>query len=210
LQSPRSLWDPTFLEKSWIGDQWGKPIRLIPWALERIAQRNPGTKLAMTEYNFGAGEHVSGGLAQADVLGIFGREGMYLANYWGNGPGNDKLPKFIGAAFRLFRNYDGKGSTYGDTAVAATPADLAKASVYAATDSKHPGALTVIVLNKEPRTAWNGKLALQNTACTKAQVFAFDGSSPNVRALGEVAVNAGQIEYRLPPLSATLFVCRAN
>ena len=88
LQAPRSLWDPTYTEKSWITGTWGKPIRLIPWLLERIAERYPGTKLAMTEYNFGAGDHISGGLAQADVLGIFGREGLYLGNYWGDGPGN--------------------------------------------------------------------------------------------------------------------------
>ena len=74
----------------------------------------------MTEYNFGAGDHISGGLAQADVLGIFGREGLYLGNYWGDGPGNGKLPSYIKSAFRLFRNYDGKGGTFGDTAVAAT------------------------------------------------------------------------------------------
>ena len=139
LQAPRSLWDPTFTEKSWITAQWGKPIRLIPWLLELIAARYPGTKLAMTEYNFGAGDHISGGLAQADVLGIFGREGVYLGNYWGDGPGNGDLPTYIESAFRLYRNYDGKRGKFGDTAVAATPADIAKASVYAATDSKQQG-----------------------------------------------------------------------
>src|SRR5262249_6978573 len=142
LQATRSLWDPTYTEKSWITAQWGKPIRLIPWLQERIAERYPGTKVGMTEYNFGAGEHISGGLAQADVLGVFGREGLYLANYWGDGPGNGELPKFIKGAFKLYRNYDGKKGAFGDTAVAAT-AELGKSSIYAATDSKRPGVLTV-------------------------------------------------------------------
>ncbi|HEX6767636.1 MAG TPA: glycoside hydrolase family 44 protein, partial [Polyangiaceae bacterium] len=75
LQAPRSFWDPTYTEKSWITDQWKKPIRLVPWLLELINERYPGTKLAMTEYNFGAGNDISGGLAQIDVLGILGREG---------------------------------------------------------------------------------------------------------------------------------------
>ena len=65
----------------------------------------------MTEYNYGAGDHISGGLAQADALGVFGREGLYLANYWGDGPGNGNLPTYIKAAFQLYRNYDGKGGT---------------------------------------------------------------------------------------------------
>ena len=88
LQAPRSLWDPTYTEKSWIAATWGKPIRLIPWLQERIDANYPGTKLAMTEYNYGVGDHISGGLAQADVLGVFGREGVYLATYWGDGAGN--------------------------------------------------------------------------------------------------------------------------
>src|SRR6266700_4053637 len=85
LQAPRSLWDPTYSEKSWIVATWGKPIRLLPWLRERVAANFPGTELAMTEYNYGVGDHISGGLAQADVLGVLGREGVYLATYWGDG-----------------------------------------------------------------------------------------------------------------------------
>jgi Glycoside hydrolase family 44 len=207
LQAPRSLWDPTFTEKSWITAQWGKPIRLIPWLQELIAARYPGTKLAMTEYNFGAGDHISGGLAQAEVLGIFGREGLYLGNYWGDGPGNGNLPTFIKSAFRLYRNYDGKRGMFGDTAVAATPADIAKASVYAATDSKQKGRLTILVINKELRSIFTGKLAIKGSSCANAQVYTLDGSSPDVKPQAPVPVQAGQITYKLPPLSATLFVC---
>jgi len=207
LAAPRSFWDPTFKEKSWIGDSWGKPIRLIPWLRERIAERYPGTKLAMTEYNFGAGDHVSGGLAQADVLGIFGREGMYLANYWGNGPGNGELPKYIRSAYELYRNYDGKGGSFGDTAVAAVPADLAKASIYAATDAKQ-GTLTLVVINKDQRASYRGKIRLEGGKYTRAEAFAFDGSSPNVRPLGALTVQESQLAVNLPALSATLVVLR--
>lgn len=207
LQAVRSLWDPTYSEKSWIAATWGKPIRLIPWLLERIADRYPGTKLSMTEYNFGAGDHVSGGLAQADVLGVFGREGLYLGTYWGDGPGNGTLPKYIKAAFMLYRNYDGKGATYGDTAVLANPADIAKASVFAATDSKRPGTLTIIAINKEQRATFDGKISIKSGSFGKAKVFGFDGTSAEVRALAPVDIKGNQIAYRLPPLSATLFVC---
>jgi hypothetical protein len=43
---------------------------------------------------------------------------------------------------------------------------------------------------------------------TQAQVFAFDGSSASIRALPAASIADNQIAYRLPPLSATLFVCR--
>jgi mannan endo-1,4-beta-mannosidase len=207
LQATRSLWDPTYTEKSWITAEWGKPIRLIPWLEERIAARYPGTKLGMTEYNFGAGDHISGGLAQADALGIFGREGLALANYWGDGPGNGELPKFIKSAFKLYRNYDGKQGTFGDTAVAAT-ADLDKSSIYAATDSKRPDLLTVLVINKELRTNFDGRIQLKDAAFRRAEVYRLDGSSPDIRPERAIDLKNGQIAARLPPLSATLFVCR--
>jgi hypothetical protein len=206
LQAPRSLWDPTYVEKSWIASQWGKPIRLIPWLLERIAERYPGTKLGMTEYNFGVGDHISGGLAQIDALGVFGREGLYLANYWGDGPGNDKLPPYIATAFKLYRNYDGKGGTFGDTAVAANT-DVAKASVFAATDAKRPGVLTIIAINKDLRAAYNGTFAIGGGGQTKARVFTVDASNAEIKPQPEVDIKNGQLTYRLPPLTATLFVC---
>ncbi|HEY7370898.1 MAG TPA: glycoside hydrolase family 44 protein [Polyangia bacterium] len=206
LQAPRSLWDPTYVEKSWITGTSGKPIRLIPWLQEKIAERYPGTKLSITEYDYGGNDHISGGLAQADVLGVFGREGLYLANYWGNGPGNGPLPPYIKAAYRLYRNYDGKHDTFGDTAVTATPADQAKASIYAATDSKHKGTLTILVINKELRSIFNGKIAIKGGKYAKAQVYTLDGSSAEVKPQAAVDIKNGQIEYKLQPMSATLFV----
>jgi hypothetical protein len=206
LQAPRSLWDPTYMEKSWIAGETGKPIRLIPWLLEKINDRYPGTKLSITEYDFGGADHISGGLAQADVLGVFGREGLYLGNYWGNGPGNGALPGYIKSAFRLFRNYDGKKGTFGDTAVAATPADQGKASIYAATDTKRKGLLTVLVINKELRSIFNGKIALKGGKYAKAQVYTLDASSPDIKPQVPIDVKNGVLEYKLAPLSAALFV----
>ena len=47
-----------------------------------IAARYPGTKLALTEYNWGGDTGVSSALAQAEALAIFGREGVDLATRW--------------------------------------------------------------------------------------------------------------------------------
>jgi hypothetical protein len=88
VQAPRSLWDPTYAEQSWIS-QWGTwvgspgdngPIKLLPRVQRDIDDFNPGTKIAITEYNYGGNDHISGAIAQADVLGIFGREGVFAAN----------------------------------------------------------------------------------------------------------------------------------
>ncbi len=50
LRSTRALWDPSYSDESWIG----QPVRLIPRLREWIAQGYPGTKLGITEWNFGA------------------------------------------------------------------------------------------------------------------------------------------------------------
>jgi hypothetical protein len=208
LQAPRALWDSTYRERSWIDDSWGKPIRLVPWLREKIAKRYPGTKLSMTEYDFGAGSHISGALAEVDVLGALGREGVYLANYWGHAAGNGDLPQYIAAAFKLYRNYDGNGGTYGDTAITATVGDVTKASVYAATDSKKPSALTVVVINKDQKARYAGKITLRGpTACPRARAYVLDKTGPQVRAADVVEIKNGEIDYPLPPLSATLLVC---
>jgi hypothetical protein len=208
LQAPRALWDPTYREKSWIDDSLGKAIRLVPWLREKIAKRYPGTKLSMTEYDFGGAEHISGALAQADALGALGREGVFLANYWGRGAGNGPLPPYIASAFKLYRNYDEKGATYGDTAVTARVADGAKASVYASTDSKRPNLLTVLVINKDQRARYTAKLALHGaTKYVRAQTYVLDKTSPQIRPAQKLEIKDNQIECTLPPLSATLFVC---
>jgi mannan endo-1,4-beta-mannosidase len=210
VAAPRSLWDPTFREPSWIGDQWGKPVRLIPWLKELVDKRYPGTKLSITEYNFGSGDHVSGGIAQADVLGIFGREGVYLASYWGNGAGVGPLPKYIAAAFALYQNYDGHGGHFGDTEVAATNGNLVKASIYAATDSKVPGRLTVLVLNKDQRANYQARIELIGAACSSAKGYRFDSNSPDLHAVPPAAVSGGELTATVPALSATLFVCEKS
>ena len=83
VQAPRSLWDPSYAENSWISiDARVGAIRLLPRMKEKIAAHYPGTRLAITEYNYGGGDHVSGGVAQADALGIFGREDVFAAALW--------------------------------------------------------------------------------------------------------------------------------
>ena len=203
LQAPRSLWDPGYVEKSWITrlSTKGKPIELIPWVKEKIDTRCPGTLLAFSEYDYGAGDHVSGGIAQADVLGIFGKFGIFLAAFGG------ELKPFNRAAFKLFRNYDGKNGTFGDTAVSAATEDVTRTSCYAATDSKTPGILRVVILNKNQRDSIHGQVKLQGrNTYVSFEAFSFKGDSPEIKPVKKDKVEKNHFDYSLPPLSATLFV----
>ncbi len=67
--------------------------------------------------------------------------------------------------------------------------------------------LTIIVINKDLRAAFNGTFALGAGGQTKARVFSVDATSAEIKPQPEIDIKGGQLAYRLPPLSATLFVC---
>ncbi len=146
LRSTRSLWDPSYIDESYIGtDLLDPPIQLIPTFRKWIADNYPGTKTAITEYNFGGVEDINGALTQADVLGIFGREQLDLATIWQ--PPSSRQPAAY--AFRAFRNYDGAGSAFGDMAVLSTSSDSNQGQlpVYAAVRTLD-NTLTLVIINK--------------------------------------------------------------
>ena len=69
-QAPRSLWDSTYTETSWITqDSTMGPIELLPREMKKITQTYPGTHLSFSEWNYGGGTDISGAIASADVLG---------------------------------------------------------------------------------------------------------------------------------------------
>src|SRR5438128_6788612 len=87
---------------------------------------------------------MNGATAQADVLGIFGRESLDAAARWTT-PAST-TPAF--KAIKLYRNYDGNRSTFGETSVSATStANADNLSVFAA-ERSGDGALTVMVISK--------------------------------------------------------------
>ncbi len=110
VQAPRSLWDASFHEASWINDTLaplGESIRLLPRVKDRIAAHYPGTRLALSAWYYGGGGDISGAIATADVLGILGREGVDLAALeLPEGGGDDS---FTLAGFSTFVGYDGAG-----------------------------------------------------------------------------------------------------
>ena len=106
---------PTYTDESWTADLGLGSVNLIPRMQQWVAQYYPGTKTAISEYNWGGLESINGALAQADVLGIFGRQGLDRAQLWS--PPSSSQPGAF--AFRMYRDYDGHGSRFGDESVSA-------------------------------------------------------------------------------------------
>jgi hypothetical protein len=202
LRSTRSLWDPTYIDESWIGDSGYPPVQLIPTMHNWVNDNYPGTKLAITEYNWGGLEHINGALAQADVLGIFGREQLDLATLWA-GPDFDEPGAF---AFRMFLDYDGQGHKFGNTSVSAVSSDQAQLSVYAARRSGD-GALTIMVINKggSEQTAVVDITNFPDTST--AQVYRYSPANLNqIVQLADQAVGTGGFTAVFPANAITLFV----
>src|SRR6266568_1493525 len=169
LRSTRMLWDPHYVDQSWIN----QPVMAIPRMKRLVAQNYPGTKVAITEYNFGALDKIDGGLAEADVLGIFGREGLDLATLWGPPAATDP-----GAfAYRMYLDYDGKGSAFGDTSVRAVSTAQTTLAIYAAQRSSN-GALTAIVINKTHHAIASPLTVTGLAAKATAQVFQYGQAGP--------------------------------
>ena len=120
------------------------PIDLIPMLEKKIAENFPGTKLSISEYNYGGGADISGGIAEADVLGIFGKMGVFSANEW-RVAANEA---FIAGALAMYRNFDGRKGSFGDTSVSATTDDVADSSIYASVDSVNRDQMIVVAINK--------------------------------------------------------------
>ncbi|HVY45184.1 MAG TPA: glycoside hydrolase family 44 protein, partial [Minicystis sp.] len=204
LQAPRSLWDATYTETSWITQySTNGPIALIPRLMKKIAAHYPGTKLSISEYNYGAGGDVSGGIAQADALGVFGREGLFAAANWLLSGNND----YLFAAFAMYRNYDGHGAAFGDTSIDATNDAVAKASDYASIDASSPTNVVAVVINKEATPLVAGIRITHTSALTKADAYTLTSAAAAPKAasaLASVARNA--FSYTMPPFSVTTLV----
>lgn len=204
--APRSLWDETYRENSWIADVIREPVALLPRLQRSVERFYPGTGLAVTEYNFGAAHHVSGGLAQADALGIFGRFGV-AACWWDLGGDT----RYVQAAYRLFLDHDGQGGRFGDLSVRADSTDVEAVSVHAARRSTDDDTLTVLAIHKsfDGSREVDVRIAASGRAVESLEAWRFDGDSPELRAVAEPArLTTGGFTALLPPASATLFVVR--
>jgi hypothetical protein len=201
LRSTRDLWDPAYVPESWIRDVTGESTEVLRRVRRWIDKYNPGMQVCLGEYNFGGADTVAGGLAQADLFGVFAREGLDLAFIWERPEGSQEL------AWRLYRNHDGQGGRFGNRLVNAT-ADHADLAVHAA--RRADGALTAVAINKSLGGPCELTLHLGETG--KLRAHRFDQESGNAVRAASVPerAEAGPLSLTLPPASATMFVVAPN
>ena len=196
-QSTRQFWDSNYVDPSWINSV----INLIPQMKGWVSTYYPGTKIGVTEYNWGAEPYMSGATAQADILGIFGREGLDLATRWTTPDAS--TPTFL--AMKMYRNYDGQNSTFGDTSVLAggpNPDDIAVFAAQRSSDS----ALMIMAVNKYLTGTTSLAINLTNfSAGGPVQVWQLNASNVIAR-LPNLTFNTNTLQAVVPAQSVTLFV----
>jgi mannan endo-1,4-beta-mannosidase len=178
---------------------------MIPRLQGKIAGAFPSSPpgLAFSEYNSGCEMSIAGGIAEADDLGVFGREGVFAAAAM---PGKPVAGNYLVAAFDLYRNYDGNGAVVGDTAVGASSSDSATTSVYAFSHSGNASQIDVVAINKRNDSAMAHVQIAHAPALSSAKVFQLvDGSTAvGPGAMTSVTCSGGScaVDYLMPPLSA--------
>jgi hypothetical protein len=200
-RSTRQLWDPNYVSESWIADVEGGIVRLIPRLREWVANNYPGTQIAVTEYNWGAENHINGGTAQADILGIFGREGLDMATRWVTPAAQSHAYN----AFRMYRNYDGSHAHFGDVSVSASGPNPDNVAAFAAQRTAD-GALTVMVIAKMLTDTTPVTVNLANFSTSgAAQRWQLDAAN-SITHLANVAIAGSSLSLSVPAQSITLLV----
>lgn len=206
VQAARSLWDANYVEPTWItqtgnGFTDGRGLQIVPKLKQAIADFYPDTKLAITEYDFGGRDDISGAIAQADALGIFGKQGLYLATYFGDAEG------FIASGFKIFRNYDGNKSVFPEISVQAISSNNANGAVYAAVSAADPNTLHIIAINRLVTSLSSSFQITNPTSFKTAQVWGVSGTSTAITARTGVSnIASNKFSYRLPASSVMHFV----
>ncbi len=196
-RSTRQLWDPNYVSESWINDKVYLIPRMKGWISDNYYA---GTPVAITEYNWGDEGHINGATTQADIYGIFGREGLDMATRWTTPKAS--TPTF--KAMQMYRNYDGAGSSFGDISVSATAPNPDDLSAFAALRSQD-GRVTVMVISKVLSGNTALKLKLVNIA-KGGQANVYRLTSSNTIQNTNISWSGGVLNDTVPAQSITLYV----
>ncbi|MDR0944270.1 MAG: glycoside hydrolase family 44 protein [Ruminococcus sp.] len=214
IQAPRLFYDSTYSESSKAAVTYKAYTPLLPTLQASIRMYYPGTKLSFSEYSFGGGGDVSGGIAVADTLGIFGKNLIYMA---GLSPSNTEYSAKNGitpvseydyeyAGLKIYTDYDDAGSSFGSTSVFAASSGMS-ASVYASTGSINDSTLTVLYINKSGKPETAHFLLFSNSDYDNVRIFGFDEKTSTIteRTTSDDVVNTNIFEYDIPPGGVYMF-----
>lgn len=208
LQAPRILWDSNYTENSTSAILHNQHIPLIPTLAASIDMYYPGTRLSFSEYNFGGGDDISGGIAVADTLGIFAGYGVHMACVK---PNTEDI-SYIKSAINIYTDYDGEGSRFGDMLVASSNGKDIMSSVYASVESGDESELKVLLINKNEKAEKSAEINIKSIYdFENADVYSFNSESADiVKAEESIDITENSFSFEMEPLTVYMLVFNAD
>jgi hypothetical protein len=135
------------------------------------------------------------------VLGLFGRYGLAFAAH------EATSSAFTEAAFAAYRNFDGNGSRFGDTALSAATSDVERITVYASLDWAEQSRVVMLLINKSAKPVMAGPRLAHPNAYSGARTWVLTQQVPTLvtgKDVQSAALNA--FRWPLPARSLTVFL----
>lgn len=205
FNSVRSLWDETYEEDSWITkDAGGTFFPLIPNIKESIDKYYPGTKLAITEYDFGGSFDICGAIAEAEALGAFMQNDVYFATLFA------MQADYQCAAIDLFTNYDGNGGCFGDTLLSAETSDFERSTAYAAINGDNTDVVTLVITNKAFDEKTTANIKIEGGDYSYVHLYGINNFAPQVFDMTDsseaITVSGDTVTYEMEPETVSMLV----
>jgi hypothetical protein len=206
MQAPRTLWDTDYVYphytypdggSSWVNKSyWAQFLPILTRFKTDIANYFPDTNIAITEYTWGPSTQWATGITTADFLGLCGKYGVYMTNYWGNGG-------YIDTAIKMYTNYDGSHSKFGDMNVCASMSDKVNSSIYGSLSSTDSNVMHIMVLNKSQTDDISGTFTVTSGRNFRsARVWAFDNYSSSITERAAISnITNNTFTYTIPKTS---------
>jgi Glycoside hydrolase family 44 len=204
MRATKELYDSAWVSESWISnlghntpETFDTP-NFFPRVQAWIGQYCPGTKLLISEYNWGADDMVSSPVAQAEALAIYARSGLDMATRWVA----PDTASYAERGFQIFLNYDNAGSKVQGNSVGAASTNVDQIGAYAF----HGNARTMVLLTNKDTLSHDAKVTFDAVHTSAWTLYGFDGShTMHSLASGNIAGTSVTLTG-LPPVSGNLLV----
>jgi hypothetical protein len=202
LQFPRTFWDSTYVEPSWIGQYFSGSLPILHTLKKQISQYYPGTKLGVTEYDFGADSHISGGIAQVEALMGFIKTGTEYACK------SLEVKDYTLSAMQIFNQPE---YPLGLTSVHANSLNKWASSIVATVRDSSQSELHLIVTNKDMVASINANFQINSgSSYDTLIVYSFKRNQINIQkqVYSSFSLNNGSFNHTLSPASVYHFVLK--
>lgn len=204
MDLPRSLYDTTYIEPSWLTPYLTpKPNKILHRLQKSIDTYFPEVEIMIGEYDFGFDTDISHAIAMVDFYGMSGQYKVGIATRWDLNPYNGST--YTNTALKFFRNYDRANGSFGTKAVKSSFNNPGDGSVWASLNDDG-SKLHLIVINKDVNDALNFSINSKENGF-QYQVescYAIEPVSQNLKSIpsNQISVSGNLFSGNLPALNA--------